>query len=218
MVPFRGTKDGLHPLKSQALEGEIIMKMFGARSLAWSTFTVVASLSLVTACGDVDTYKFRNSPWGESEPYKNWDFTYLQLVRATTPCDSEAQEELIVLTCAEVEFPGEHLAKLNSSCSAGTEAEVTIDIIDGQSIIYDFSSVTAKGTFTSASFNGYVFTELLGVAPELVSATVDGEVSTLELDDDALRVDGHALRVNFEGIPFDDAAFVKIDLVFADPD
>jgi hypothetical protein len=172
VVPFRGTKDGLHPLKSQALEGEIIMKMFGARSLAWSTFTVVASLSLVTACGDVDTYKFRNSPWGDSEPYKNWDFTYLQLVRATTPCDSEAQEELIVLTCAEVEFPGEHLAKLNSSCSAGTEAEVTIDIIDGQSIIYD----------------------------------------------DALRVDGHALRVNFEGIPFDDAAFVKIDLVFADPD
>ena len=51
-----------------------------------------------------------------------------------------------------------------------------------------------------------------------MSATVDGEVSTLELDDDALRVDGHALRVNFEGIQFDDAAFVKIDLVFADPD
>ena len=194
------------------------MKMFGARSLAWPTCIVVASFTLVTACGDVDTYKIRTSSWGETEAHTNWDWTYVQLVRATTPCDSEVQEELIVLACADVEFPGEHLAKLKSSCSAGTEAEVTIDIIDGQSIIYDFSSVTTKGTFTSASFNGYVFTELLGVAPELVSATVDGEVSTLELDDDALRVDGHALRVNFEGIQFDDAAFVKIDLVFADPD
>ena len=194
------------------------MKMFGAWSLAWPTCIVVASLTLVTACGDAHTYKVRNSPWGETEPYTNWDWTYVQLVRATTPCDSEVQEELIVLACADVEFPGEHLAKLKSSCSGGTEAEVTIDILDGQSIIYDFSSVTTKGTFTSASFNGYVFTELLGAAPELVGASVDGEVSTFELDDDALRVDGHALRVNFEGIQFDDTAFIKIDLVFADPD
>jgi len=194
------------------------MKMFGARSLVWTTCVVVASLALVTACGDVDTYKVRNSSWGETEAYTNWDWTYVQLVRATTPCDSEVQEELTVLACADVEFPGEHLAKLKSSCSSGTEAQVTIDILDGQSIIYDFSSVTTKGTFTSASFNGYVFTELLGAAPELLSATVDGEVSTLELDDDALRVDGRVLRVNFEGIQFDDTAFVKIDLVFADPD
>lgn len=194
------------------------MKMFGAWSLAWPTCIVVASLTLVTACGDAHTYKVRNSPWGETEPYTNWDWTYVQLVRATTPCDSEVREELTVLVCADVEFPGEHLAKLKSSCSGGTEAEVTIDILDGQSIIYDFSSVTTKGTFTSASFNGYVFTELLGAAPELVGASVDGEVSTFELDDDALRVDGHALRVNFEGIQFDDTAFIKIDLVFADPD
>ena len=194
------------------------MKMFGAWSLAWPTCIVVASLTLVTACGDAHTYKVRNSPWGETEPYTNWDWTYVQLVRATTPCDSEVREELTVLVCADVEFPGEHLAKLKSSCSGGTEAEVTIDILDGQSIIYDFSSVTTKGTFTSASFNGYVFTELLGAAPELVGASVDGEVSTFELDDDALRVDGHALRVNFEGIQFDDTAFIKIDLAFADPD
>lgn len=194
------------------------MNMFGARSLAWPTFTVVASLTLVSACGDVDTYKIRSSSWGEAEPYTNWDWTYVQLVRATTPCDAEVQEELIVLACADVEFPGEHLAKLKSSCSGGTEAEVTIDILDGQSIIYDFSSVTTKGTFTSASFNGYVFTELAGAAPELVGARVDREVSTLELDDDAVRVDGHALHVNFEGVQFDDTAFIKIDLVFADPD
>jgi hypothetical protein len=194
------------------------MKIFGALSLARSMCIVVASLTLVTACGDVESFNLRNSSWGETEPYTNWDFTYVQLARATTPCDSEAQEKLIVLACADVEFPSEHLAKLKSSCSGGTEAEATIDIIDGRSIIYDFSSVTTKGTFTSASFNGYVFTELLGAAPELVGASVDGDVSTLELDEDALRVDGNVLRVNFEGIQFDDTAFVKIDLVFADPD
>jgi hypothetical protein len=204
-------------LKSQALEGEIIMKMFGARSLAWPTFTVVASLTLVTACGDVDTYKIRNSSWGESEPYTNWDWTYVQLVRATTPCDSEVQEELIVLACADVEFPGEHLAKLKSSCSGGTEAEVTIDIIDGRSIIFDFSTVTKAGVFKAANFNGYVFTELVDAAPDIVGATVDRGVSTLELGEDALSVDGHVLHANFEGISFGEASFLKIDLVFAEP-
>ena len=206
---------GVHSLKSRALEGEVIMKRFGALSLGQPVFAVVATLSLVAACGDAHTYKIRTDSWGESEPPTDWNGTFVKLVRATTPCDSEENDELIVPVCAQVEFPGEELATLKSSCSGSTEAEVSIDVVEGRSIIYDFSSVTKAGAFKAANFNGYVFTELLDTAPELVGARVDRGVSTLELDDDALSVDGHVLRANFEGISFDHTSFVKIDLVFA---
>jgi len=191
------------------------MKRFGVLSLGRSVFTVVATLSLVAACGDAHSYKIRTDSWGESEPPTDWNGTFVKLVRATTPCDSEENDELIVPVCAQVEFPGEELATLKSSCSGSTEAEVSIDVVEGRSIIYDFSSVTKAGAFKAANFNGYVFTELLETAPDLVGARVDRGVSTLELDDDALSADGRVLRANFEGISFDDTSFVKIDLVFA---
>jgi hypothetical protein len=41
-------------------------------------------------------------------------------------------------------------------------------------------------------------------------------MSTLALEDGDLVVDGHTLRTNFQGRAFDETAFVKIDLVFAE--
>jgi hypothetical protein len=209
---------GLHRSKGHALKGEATMKNFGASSLEWTVLTLVAALSLVTACGDAHAYKIRGNSGGASEPLTSWNGTVMELVRAATPCESEDSEGLIVFVCDQVEFPGEEMPKLKSSCSASSEAEVTIDILEGRSIIYDFSSVTTAGVFKAAKFNGYVFTELVDAAPDIVSATVDRGVSTLDLDDDALSVDGRTLWANFEGIPFDDTSFVKIDLVFAEPD
>jgi len=195
-----------------------MIKKFGTPSLEWTVLAVVAALSLVTACGDMHTYKIRGDSGGASEPLTSWNGTFVELVRAATPCDSEDSEGMIVIVCDQVEVPGEEIPKLKSSCSSGSEAEVTIDILAGRSIIYDFSSVTTAGVFKAAKFNGYVFTELVDAAPDIVSATVDRGVSTLDLDDDALSVDGHTLWANFESIPFDDTSFVKIDLVFAEPD
>ena len=92
-----------------------------------------------------------------------------------------------------------------------------IDIdVEGRSIIYDFSNVVGPGEFASAEFNGYVFIDLSESGPEILSATVDRRVTTLELQDQDLVVDGHTVRANFSGLPFDQIDFVKIDLVFAD--
>ena len=192
-------------------------KICGTPSLERTVLTLVAALTLVTACGDAYSYKIRGDTPGASEPRTDWNGTVLKLARATTPCDLEDAEELILIVCDQVEAPGKDLANLKSSCSSSREAEVSIDIIEGRSIIFDFSTVTKAGVFKAANFNGYVFTELVDAAPEIVGATVDRSVSTLELGEDALSVDGHVLHANFEGISFGEASFLKIDLVFAEP-
>lgn len=193
------------------------MKVFVTWSPKWSVLTVAVCLSLVAACGDADTYRIRTSPWDAAEPRTNWDGTLVELVRATTRCDAEDGEGLIVPVDSQIEFSGERVAALKSSCAGSVEVEVSIDV-DGRSIIYDFSSVSKPGVFTGAGFNGYVFTEIAGVAPELAGARVDRELSTLALGDDALRVEGRVLRANFAGIPFDATDFFKIDLSFVESD
>jgi len=204
-------------LKSKAIEGDFIMKLLGTPSFQRSLLAAVAALGLVAACGDVDSFKFRSSGWGDTEPLVDWNGTLVQLVRVTVPCAAQDSEGLIVPVSTHMEFPGERVATLKASCSVGVEAEVSIDI-EGRSIIYDFSSVTAAGVFTAAKFNGYVFTDIASSAPEIVGATIDRGVSTLQLDEDALQAEGRVVRANFEGVSFEETDFLKIDLVFAEQD
>jgi hypothetical protein len=185
---------------------------FASRALA-----VVAALGFITACGDVDTYKVRTSPWEDTESLTNLEGRLVRLVRATSLCDSGESEELLSLVGSHTEFPGEDVATLKSSCSGANEANVSIDL-DAKSIIYDFSNVAGSGMFASADFNGYVFDTLARSCGEISSATVDRNLSNLALNDDDLVVDGHTLRANFAGLSFDETTFVKIDLVFADAD
>ena len=193
------------------------MRTLGTPSSQWPALAVAVALGLVTACGDVDTFKIRTSGWGETEPLVDWNGTLVQLVRATMPCASQNSEGMIVPVGTHMEFPGERVAALKSSCSVDVEAEVSIDV-EGRSIIYDFSSVTAAGVFTATNFNGYVFTDMARSAPEIVGATIDQSVSTLQLDDDALQAEGRVVRANFEGVLFDETSFLKIDLLFAEQD
>jgi hypothetical protein len=46
-----------------------------------------------------------------------------------------------------------------------------------------------------------------------VGATIDRDVSTLELADDALQTEACAVRADFARIRFDESGFVKIDLL-----
>lgn len=140
---------------------------FASRALA-----VVAALGFITACGDVDTYKVRTSPWEDTESLTNLEGRLVRLVRATTLCDSGESEELLSLVGSHTEFPGEDVATLKSSCSGANEANVSIDL-DAKSIIYDFSDVAGSGMFASADFNGYVFETMARSCGEISSATVD---------------------------------------------
>lgn len=186
------------------------MKMLATVSFL---FAIGTALNLC-ACGDVDTYKIRTSGWGETESRTDLDGAVVQLVRTVVPCDSEASNQLFALVGSQMEFPGNTVASVKSSC-AHTEAAVDIDL-EGRSIIYDFSNIVGPGEFAAAAFNGYVFTDLSESGPVILGATVDRTVTTVDLEDQDLVVDGHTLRANFAGIPFDEVGFVKIDLVFED--
>lgn len=193
------------------------MNPFGTLSVQWRVASAAAALTLATACGDVSTFKLQTSEWGETQPLSDWNSTFVQLTRSAATCVSEnvseESEGLLAPVGSHVEFPGEEVAALKSGCANDVAAEVSIDV-EGRSIIYDFSSVSNAGVFTTDGFNGYVFAEVANAAPKIARATIDHELSTMQLDDGAIETEGHALRIDFAGMEFDATDFLKIDLAF----
>lgn len=181
-----------------------------AASSTWRAFGFLTALSFIIACGDVDAYKVHTSSWEGTEALSDMQGRLVRLVRATTHCESEA---LLSLVGSHMEFPAEDVVALTSSCPGANEVNVGIDL-DAKSIVYDFSNVAGSGVFASAEFNGYVIESMARSCGEISSATVDRKLSNLALDDDDVATNGHALRVNFAGLPFDETTFVKIDVVF----
>lgn len=191
------------------------MKRLTTVTFTWlGALLAVAALGLASGCGDVEAFNFRTGPIDPAEPLTDLNGALVQLVRVTEPCDSEDADPLFALVSDAMEFSGERVVELKSSCSDGAEVAVSIDL-QARSIIYDFSSVASPGIFAPADFNGYLF--ICGATtPELQGATVDRTVTTLDLDDADLAVDGHTLMVNFENLSFDERGFVKIDLAIAE--
>ena len=190
------------------------MKRNAIGSFAWS-IVAVAAASVLSACGDVDTFKLSSSSWGETQPLADWNGTLVELHHQTLPCETVASECLSSFVGQHMEFEGFDVKGLKSECSRGAEAAVAVDV-QARSIIFDFSNVDSSGVFPRSEFNGYVVHEMLGAAPEILDAQLDREVSTLDLDDHDIVIEGSTIRANFEGHAFDETDFVKIDLVFAE--
>ncbi len=97
---------------------------------------------------------------------------------------------------------------------SGTEIEV---FIDGQSMIFDFSNVTERGKISDADFEGYILsvTEDSNLPP-ILEAIVDATKSSIDSQDLDVQFDDKSVAVNFQGLAYDDATFIKVDLVFAD--
>lgn len=176
---------------------------------------LAAAATVLCACGDAHTFKLGPGSWGETQPLEDWNGTIIELIHETLPCDSGSAEGIRSIVGNHLEFEGLDVKGLKSECARDSEAAVAIDV-QARSIIYDFANIESAGAFRPADFNGYVFRELTGAAPEVVDARLDHEVSTLHLGDEDVVFDGETIRVNFEGLAFDDTGFVKIDLVFAD--
>lgn len=185
-------------------------------SFAWP-MVAVAAASVLSACGDVDTFKLSPDSWPETQPLADWNGTLIELHHETLPCETVASECLSSFVGQHMEFEGFDVKGLKSDCSRGAEAAVAVDV-QGRSIIFDFSNVDRPGVFRRSEFNGYIVHEMLGAAPEILVAQLDPEVSTLELDPDDIVIEGSTIRANFEGHAFDETDFVKIDLVFAEVD
>jgi hypothetical protein len=174
----------------------------------------VVAVSFFCGCGDAEAFKIRTDPWGETQPAVDWRGTLVELVHVTTPCDDDL-EGLRALVGDHLEFENCAAASATSACSSGSDATVAIDV-QARNIVYDFSNVASPGAFGRAEFNGYVVSDLLRGTPQIIEARIDRAVTTLDLEDGDIAIDGRSVRVNFAGFAFADTDFVKVDLVFAD--
>lgn len=191
------------------------MTRFALGSLA-CPMLAAATASVLCACGDAHTFKIRPDSWGDTQPLVDWNGTIVEMHHQMLPCDAGAPDECLRSFVGDhMEFEGLDVEGLKSDCSGDDEAAVAIDV-QPRSIIFDFSNVENPGVFRRTDFDGYVIRDLTGLAPEIVVATVDRELSTLDLADHQLVVDGGTLRANFAGLAFDSTDLVKIDLAFAE--
>nr|WP_237693253.1 hypothetical protein [Octadecabacter algicola] len=88
-----------------------------------------------------------------------------------------------------------------------------IDIRD-QQIIVTYPN-TVDGTFPEAEFNGYVL-DFLTDCVLFNGAGQDLENSTVELDSDAIFVDGSKLYVDMAGINYEPQTFIVVNVDVAD--
>jgi hypothetical protein len=84
-------------------------------------------------------------------------------------------------------------------------------------MIFDFSNVTKRGKISDADFEGYILsvTEDSNLPP-ILEAIVDATKSSIDSQDLDVQFDDKSVAVNFQGLAYDDATFIKVDLVFAD--
>lgn len=95
---------------------------------------------------------------------------------------------------------------------SGTRVEV---FVDGESIIFDFSNVTKGGKISDADFEGYILTAAEDSSlPPILEAIIDASSSSIDSDGLDVQFDNKTVAVNFQGLDYDDATFIKIDLVF----
>ena len=160
---------------------------------------VALLIALTTGCGD----GFFNKSGGEFNT---------SLSRRIVESMGGAEMDLVELTACEVVVSDDPKAR----CEGISDTEIEV-FVDGQSIIFDFSNVTKGGKISESEFEGYLVsvTEDSGL-PRILEAIVDATQSTIDSQDLDVQFDDATVAVNFRGLDYDDATFVKIDLVFED--
>jgi hypothetical protein len=123
-----------------------------------------------------------------------------------------AEVDLVELTGCEVLESNDPEAR----CEGVSDTQIEV-FIDGESIIFDFSNVTKGGKISASEFEGYLVsvTEHSRL-PRILEAILDATQSTIDSQDLDIQFDDKNVAVNFQGLDYDDATFVKIDLVFED--
>ena len=121
-----------------------------------------------------------------------------------------AELDLVELTACEVVASDDPEAR----CKGISDTEIEV-FLDGESIIFDFSNVTKGGKISQSEFEGYIVsvTEHSRM-PRILEAILDATQSTIGSEDLDVQFDDATVAVNFQGLDYDDATFVKIDLVF----
>lgn len=99
-------------------------------------------------------------------------------------------------------------------CAGVRSANIEV-FFDGKSAIFDFSNAAKRGRISDTGFEGYVLavTEDSHL-PAILDATMDPSESTIDAEDIDVVFDGERIAMDFRGLAYDDATFIKIDLLF----
>lgn len=176
-----------------------------------------ASVVEVVGCGDTRMYILDpgHIDTDSIEAPTCFDGAVVELARYSSRCGRMSAKSLTGVVGEGVEFDGAATSTLESPC--GGDMSPAIDVsIESSSLLFDFSNVLGAGRFPEDEFDGYVFD--IALMPDhslLLAASVNKTLSTLALQDDDVYFDRDRIEVNFEGIHYDQDAFLKIDLLFA---
>lgn len=160
----------------------------------------VAMAALGSGCGD----GFFHKPGGI------FDAVLSRQIRARM---AEADVELLEYTGCQVVRGDDPEAR----CEGVSDTQIEV-FIDGQSLIFDFSNVAKDGRISEAEFEGYVLLPSEGSRmPRILRAIVDAAESKIAAEQIDVQFDEKSVVVNFQGLDYDDATFVKVDLVLDEP-
>jgi hypothetical protein len=169
------------------------------------------AVTLAAGCADVSY----DDPSGSGDEFGHLppaELTGLEatLVPRSTRCDPRFAYGLLAEIGTDMEFPGEDIEQLQSSCHS--QPAVDIYIVDG-SLILDFGNVAKPGVFPDAEFEGFeVFIKRNCGDPAILEVAVDHEVSNMDIPDDNVRTLFDRVEVNLARMAYDPASFLKIDL------
>lgn len=123
-----------------------------------------------------------------------------------------AQVALTLYTSCE----GMGSENLDTRCEGVQIAGIEV-FFDAGSLVFDFSNAPKPGTISATGFEGYVLAiPEHSRLPTLLHAALDTEVSNVDAEWVQIENDDARVVINFRGLEYDDATFVKVDLEFAE--
>jgi len=163
---------------------------------------VALMIALTTGCGD----GFFSSGGGQFN-----GFLSRRIVESMGSMGG-AEVDLVELAACEVRESTDPDAR----CEGVSDTQIEV-FLDGESIIFDFSNGTKGGKISPSEFEGYIVSVTEDSRmPRILEAILDATQSTIDSRDLDVQYDDTTVAVNFHGLAYDDATFVKIDLVFDD--
>lgn len=136
----------------------------------------------------------------------NYVFRFQSSVVA--PVSDQLLAEGLIVTSFDRELPQ------SGTVSGRSDPNVDIDF-GNQYVEFDFHNVFSTGSnnrFGPAQQNSYLFSFDAPRPIEIMSATIDSSVTTLDLTADDVTFSGNELIVNVESLSFDASTFARIEL------
>lgn len=85
--------------------------------------------------------------------------------------------------------------------------------VNPRSIIFDFSNIEEARAIADTHFEGFVFERESGPRNPILFASIDSEVTTVDLDPQSITFGDDYLELNLAGVALDPDGLIKVDLL-----